>query len=254
MKVAACWLVAAAGLLAAGPAFETAVIRSNKSGERGFGLAPPRDGRFIARNAPLDALIREAWHLQSFQLSGPPWLSSERFDITAKTGGDRSPRQVMEMLQTLLTERFAMQIHHETKEMAVYHLTAARGGVKMARSVGTCPEKPDPNHPCGGFNIRKTGLLAGYNIGLDQMTEALSFILGRMVIDQTGLEGRFDADIRWTPDEFNQETGLPAPAADLAGQSLFNVLQEKLGLRLQATRGAVDVLVIDRANRTPSEN
>jgi len=162
-----------------------------------------------------------------------------------------------------------MQIHHETKEMAVYHLTAARGGVKMARSVGTCPEKPDPNHsdpnhpdpnrpdpnhPCGGFNIRKTGLLAGYNIGLDQMTEALSFILGRMVIDQTGLEGRFDADIRWTPDEFNRETGVPAPAADPTGQSLFNVLQEKLGLRLQAARGAVDVLMIDHANRTPSEN
>ena len=131
MRLAACWLLAAAALPAAGPAFETASIRPNKSGERGLSLAPPRDGRFTARNAPLDALVREAWHIQSFQLFGPSWLSSERFDIASKAESNRSPRQVLEMLQTLLIERFAMQTHFETKQMPIYQLTVAKGGMKM---------------------------------------------------------------------------------------------------------------------------
>src|SRR5258708_16206495 len=216
----ACALLLAACLQAADPAFETAVVKANKSGDRQFTLGPPSGGRFSTRNAPLAILIREAWHLHDFQLSGPAWLATERYDITAKAEGNPSGRQMLAMLQSLLLERFAMKVHHETREMPVYMLTVARGGLKMVRSEEVCPDKPVPGHPCGGLNIRKTGLLAGYNVRLEQLTEGLGFILGRMVIDKTGLQDNFNVDIRWTPDEFNAETGVTAPSGDGNGPSL----------------------------------
>src|SRR5205085_678634 len=162
--------------------------------------------------------------------------------------------EMMPMLQALLADRFHLKSHHETKELPLYALVIAKDGIRFRKADGECPAAADGKYPCGGFNIRKGGLLTGYKVTIAQMTQALAFIVGRQVSDRTGLSGIYDIDLHWVGDELSQEPGASAPQTDASGPSLFSALQEQLGLKLEAQRGPVELIVIDHAERVPSEN
>ena len=229
-------------------------------------------GTFNADNYPVLGLIAGAYHVQPFQIAGAPgWIESTRYDIIAKPSVNpvKKPttRESMEMdkaemdlmLQSLLEERFQLRLHRETKELPVYALTIARGGLKLQPE--SCTEY-DPNNPpprpapgqkrpdyCGNLSAGGRGPTQKLDAFAITMTQFLGFLPNytkRVVIDKTGFTGKFNAHLEFTPDS--------APAqADNPGPSLFTAIEEQLGMKLESTKGPVEILVIDHVER-PSEN
>lgn len=273
-------LVAVASVLAQvpRPAFEVASVRPNKSGDGMVRLGIEPGGRFTATNVPLRLLIRNAYQVQDFQLvDAPDWIRSERFDIVAKAeadvppgpiGGPPGPMQLM--LQSLLAERFKLVLHTEQRELPIYALVLARSDgrlgsqlrpstvdcvelIKAARGRGGPPPPLAPGErPMCGMRIGP-GQLGGGAIPLDTFSGLLSQFVQRVVVDRTGLSGSFDIDLSWTPDQLPQggppPGAPPLPPIDPNGPSIFTAVQEQLGLKLESTRGPVDVLVIDGVQR-----
>jgi uncharacterized protein (TIGR03435 family) len=268
------------GSTAVGPSFEVASVKTNTSGDQRVMIQTPPGGRFTATNVPLRNLIVLAYRLQNFQLiGGPDWIRSERFDIVAKAEGNLPPftpsgppEPLLGMVRTLLAERFKLVVHHETRELPIYALVVARTDGKLGpqlhpavvdceaaalRARGGPPPGPPPGErPTCGMRIGPGQMMAG-GTPLSQFVNPLSQFVQRTVIDRTGLTGAFDFDLSWTPDQLPQ--GPPPPGApplppiDPNGPSIFTALQEQLGLKLDAQRGPVDVIVIDRAER-PTED
>ncbi len=175
------------------------------------------------------ALIAYAYDVREFQISGGPgWLGSEEYDIVAKPDGDVGGDKVLAMAKSLLAERFKLSLHHESKEMPVLALVVAKGGPKLQPAAGHGPEVRGGR---GRFVARNVtmGLFAAQLAGR---------VLDRPVLDRTGIAGEFDITLEWAFD----------PGAD-NGPSIGTALQEQLGLKLEAQKGAVDVLVIDRVER-----
>jgi uncharacterized protein (TIGR03435 family) len=241
------------------PRFEAASIKPNLSKEPGI-MRKPTPGRAFYGNAPVHIIVEEAYSTRPDRiLNYPAWVDNEKFDITATYSPDQQ-RQVRQMLQTLLEERFALRVHREMREMAVYELVKARAdgqlGPRMRPSTANCVPQPGERSPCtlmiqeGRF--RGTG--TGWGNG-----EVLSLNIGvwdRPIIDRTGLSGAFDIDLEWTPDpgqSRSTDSAARAAAAVAAtpGErtSIFTALQEQLGLRLQPTRASLEVLVIDKLER-----
>jgi uncharacterized protein (TIGR03435 family) len=225
------------------PSFDVAAIKVNKSGNSSWGSNTGRGGRLTVTNETLLDLIREAYVLQDFQVvGGPGWLSGDRFDIAAKADGNPSDDQMKLMLQSLLAERFHLVVHDETKDLPVYALVRARADGKLGPSLTVSDAEcggPAPRpRPCG-LHINtgpKGATIVAVATSMARLAASLSSQLHRIVLDRTVLAGGFDIDLRWTPET----------AADTSGPSLFTAVQEQLGLKLESTRGPVDVLVIDR--------
>lgn len=176
------------------------------------------------------------------------------------------------MLRVLLMDRFQLTIHRGEKELPIYALVMAKKGKLgpglMKSKEGSCTPfdpsrqtlRPEPGAAprlfCGTMSQNPRGL-AAFTVPIAKLIQMLSSTLGRAVIDKTGLTGNFDIRMDWTPDEtqaFQFPPDAPKPAlSDLAGPSLFSAIQEQLGLKLESSRGPVDVLIIDRAEK-PSEN
>jgi uncharacterized protein (TIGR03435 family) len=216
------------------PQFEVASIKLSAPGARGPTIYNPTRGRFAIDAITTKGLIAYAYDVRDFQISGgPAWLGSEQYDIVAKPEGDASGEKILAMARSLLTERFNLTVHHESKEMPVLALVAAKGGPRLHRSEGA--GGPEVRGGRGRLFARKVtmGLLAAQLAGR---------VLGRAVLDRTGIAGEFDVDLQWTPDE------SPDP-----GPSIFIALQEQLGLKLETQKGVVDVLVVDHVER-PSAN
>jgi uncharacterized protein (TIGR03435 family) len=269
------------------PVFEVASVKANKSGDNRIGLGFQPGGRFRATNVPLRELISAAYGtpqpLPAFQISGgPKWIESERFDIVAKAAGDPQPGpngpppEMFLMLRSLLAERFQLVVHRESKELPIYTLVMARSdgklGPQMHASATDCaalmsamrarggppaPPAPGERMPCGMRMF--PGNLSGGASTTAQLTNVLARFVSRTVVDQTGLTGAFDLDLQWTPDQMPQGRGDPPPGApplpaiDPNGPSIFTAVQEQLGLKLESTKGPVDVLVIDRVEH-PTED
>jgi uncharacterized protein (TIGR03435 family) len=223
--------------------FDVVSVKANKSGEDGlrFDVQP---GRLVAVNMALKQFIRAAYTLQLYQIANAPgWVDSERFDITAVTSrnlatptvwtpGRFAPLQLM--MQSVLADRFKMIAHMERRDGPTYSLVLrSRDSSKLVPGEGACP-------PNCGMKIG-AGSLSARNIPLAQFAELLSQQTGRLVTDSTGLTGGFDFEVHWTPESAQQSTA-DAP-------SLFTALQEQLGLKLEAARGPVDMLVIDHIER-----
>jgi bla regulator protein blaR1 len=257
--------------------FEVASVKPNKSGEPFVRLGIQPGGRYTATNVPLRLLIRNAYQIQDFQLIGAPdWVSSDRFDIVAKAEGDVPPSPpggppgpIQFMLRALLAERFNLKVHSEQRELPIYALVVARNDGKLGaqlrpaavdcaavmagRRGGPPPAPPQPGErmPCG-MRIGP-GQLTGGSLPVSQIANTLSPFVGRVVVDRTGLSGNFDFDLTWTPDQIPQ--GPPPPGApqlppiDPNGPSILTAVQEQLGLKLDSTKGPVDVLVVDRVAR-----
>lgn len=225
-------------------------------------------GRVHATSMTLKFLVEMVYHVQDFQVSGgSPWLASLRYDIEAKTDAPAKESEVSGMLQQLLADRFQLVFHRETRELPVYALILARKDGKLGPGTveskeGSCTP-PDPAQlsdasgkpNCGqGWGNART--LRSSSVQMDYLATSLSRLLGAKVIDQTGLTGKYDITLDWTPDE-RIAFSLPPNAAKAAAESglpdLFGALQQQLGLKLVSHKESVEVLVIDHAEK-PSEN
>jgi uncharacterized protein (TIGR03435 family) len=200
-------------------------------------------------------MIAESYgHLLTYQIVGAPsWLNSEHFDIEARAEGNPAEDRIMLMVQSMLEDRFQLKIHHETRELPVFILTAAKGGLKVqAPRNGSCVAADPFQAPVGGVrNYCGNNLLRyqGANVAWDAMgidmagaAKILSSALHRAVIDKTGFTGKFDVHVKWTAD---RSTAGITDAAESAEPAVFTVLNVELGLQLKAGKGPVDVLVID---------
>jgi uncharacterized protein (TIGR03435 family) len=287
--------------------------------------APPVDGRLMIRmggdpgrldynNVSLKDLIRQAYGVKDYQISGPDWMASTRFDVVAKLPADTPRSKVPEMLQALLAERFKVTIHRETKELPMYALVVGKNGPKMKESEvdpnapppdgGPGPGGPSANGgpgPAGGaagggvrmskdgtpqfapgpargpmMMMNGRGHVSAKMMNMDSLVNLLARQLDRPVVDQTGLKGNYDFDLDYTPDEGQRGMGFIAgvpppppgggapgggeghvPSAsnpDANGVSLLTAVQSQLGLKLDARKGAVELIVVDNVEKIPTEN
>jgi len=246
--------------------FEVASIKPNKSGDPNVMLMFTPNG-FSATNAPLREIIRLAYQVPEFQMSGgPPWINSERYDIEAKVDSSAAEQlrhldqdQHRQMLQSLLEDRFQLKVHQETKELPVYALLVGKNGPKLHEA------KPDDTYPDGikdeagvgraGLMRMGPGRIKAQGLPMATVVRLLSQQLGRTVLDKTGLMGNYDIELQWTPDNIPASMIGPdgKPTPEISGPSVFTAMQEQLGLKLESQKGPVEVLMINRVER-PSEN
>lgn len=254
------------------PAFEVASIRRNTSGTGMVSMNMAPGGRMNFVNVAVRQLIVRAYEVQPFQvIGGPDWLTNERYDIIAKAEGDASPAQLNLMLQQLLADRFKLVVRRETRELPVYYLVQARDdgrlGPALKPAAVECgpqgrgrPGGPPAAAPGAGAGrggpgagcqmMIAAGRLQAGGQPMSQFASVLANQVGRPIIDKTGLTGGFDIELSWMPEGRGNPVGpLPngvqLPAIDPDAPSLFTAVQEQLGLKLEAGRGPVEVLVID---------
>jgi uncharacterized protein (TIGR03435 family) len=233
------------------PSYEVASIKVDPNWDE------TPDGLMIS-NVMLELLIREVYGIQSYQIVGAPeWVSQEEYDISARIDEAETRRLRMLtkeqaraerrlMLQALLADRFQLAVHRETKEGQVYALVVAKNGPKFKEA--TPPTPPGMPIDMGG------GLLTFRGESIATLARLMAQVIGRPVLDRTGLTGKYAFTLKWTPDEFD----LPASATQADGSSteptsIFTVIQDQLGLKLESTKGPVEYLVIDHVSR-PSPN
>jgi uncharacterized protein (TIGR03435 family) len=211
------------------------------------------NNRFVCKDYTLKLLIAAAYELNSAEVSGgPSWLESDHFDIAAVTPGDVRPThdEQMAMLRNLLADRFKLTFHRESKEFSIYELSVAKGGSKLKAS-SAAPDDP-PQTISTVYPHRM--LMPARNAAMSDFVSVLQrAILDRPVVDKTGLKGRFDFDLEWAPDETQFGGAISAAPEDSPSAPLFSAIQQQLGLKLTATRGPVDTLVVDKVEQ-PSAN
>jgi uncharacterized protein (TIGR03435 family) len=211
-------------------------------------------GTFTASGTTLKVLVQQAFGVRDFQISGgPSWVNTERWDLKAKPDGPAGqipPAQLQPMLRGLLEERFQLQTHRESKEMPVYELILAKGGSKL---------QANRSEPGPGIRMGR-GELTGKKVTVALLMQVLSQQVGRTIVDKTGLTGEYDFSLNWTPEvgqgggQFGSNAGGPTPPPPSGdGATIFTALQEQLGLKLEAAKGPVEMIVIDKAER-PSDN
>jgi|HubBroStandDraft_6_1064221.scaffolds.fasta_scaffold645643_1 uncharacterized protein (TIGR03435 family) len=258
------------------PTFEVATVKQNKGGDTNGMLRTLPGGRVSATNMPLRPVITYAYQLAQYQLiGGPNWLTTDRYDIVAKlednptqalpTAGQPDP--MMLAMRNLLADRFKLKLHRESREMDIYALVMAKPGggpgpnlkqttqdcaaMAAAARRGGPPPAPSANGvpPCGiqigPGRIRFGGLPAS-------MMPSAFGQSGRMVVDRTGLTGSWDFELNFAPEGRGAPAGVDTPAPSDA-PSFFTAIQEQLGLKLESTKGPVDVIVIDSIEK-PTED
>jgi uncharacterized protein (TIGR03435 family) len=228
----------------ANPTFEVATIKASRPDEHGPRY-DFRSRRFSVIHASLSDLLKFSYGLQQSQIAkAQDWVNSESYDISAKPDGEGEPsiKQWESMVKKLMADRFQLKFHFEKREQAVYVLTVARTGPKLTRS------ESDPS-ASGGMGFGPPGNFGATNATMADVAEALGQgVLNRPVEDQTGLTGRFNLRLTWTPDGLATATENPNALPDF-----FTAIKEQLGLKLVSTKAPVDVLVIDHVER-PSPN
>jgi uncharacterized protein (TIGR03435 family) len=223
--------------------FEVTSVKPNTSGISNA-IPPSRsNGSYSASNVALKSVIANAYEVRIFQIQGgPDWLGSERFDIIARGREGTPDRLRPAMLRTLLAERFKLVAHFETKEQQVYALTLLGGDGRLGPQLK--PAAP-ASGPSSGFPMASVSNGAARINGRASMDTLAILLTGSVfnqhVINRTRLVGEFDVDLRFTPDL--------SPGASPEFPSIFTAVQEQLGLKLEASRGPVDVLVIDSVER-----
>ena len=233
--------------------FEVASIKPANPETRGYSLVSTPGGKVVGANMSLKLLIAEAYHVPDFLVfGGPSWIESEKFDLNASAGRETKPGELRVMLQALLADRFALKIRHEQKELPVYVMTKAKKGDAWgpelhSADAGDCANKKS----CGGLSVSNRSRIFGQKAPIEQLPEMLRWIMGRPVIDETGLKGLFDIDLNWTPDQ-SQARSSDAPK-ETDGPSIFTAMQEQLGIRLESRKRSIDVLIAEHAEK-PSAN
>ena len=231
----------AAAQTGAPPAFDSASVKPNRTGG-GHSSSHTRPANVQMENMSLFSIIAMAYEIKDYQLEGPPWLPSERFDIVAKAPVGTSEKLLPAMMQTLLAERFKLETHTETKEFPVYGLVVMKGGIKV------------PTVEPGGSGMDtssddKGGVMKGTKVTMPRLAEWTSHYVDRPVIDMTGLTGAYDLTLN-----FSRES----PRADSDNAPKYPIvplaLQEQLGLRLEKRTAPIKMVIVDRAEKVPVEN
>ena len=262
------------------PKFEVASVKSGdrrasgSAGAKSDGGSGPSPGfevqprRFVATNANLFTLVVKAYGLNSFRpmmrdtcillSGGPDWIRRDGFDVAAKMPGDSPHYTLMQfqngqapelqrMLQALLAERFRLRVHRENRQLPVFALTVGNKGPKFKKAEGS--ERPlvafGPPAQVNGEDMVK---LIVQNSSIQQLTDLLSAFMDRPVLNQTGLTDKYDFTLA-----YGTNTDVPGTMTAVTGPGLFTAFQEQAGLKLEATRGSVEVLIIDHVEK-PSAN
>lgn len=273
------------------PKYEVATVKPTTAVDNRFRLIMTPDGVSL-EGVPIQLLLQQAFGVENDRIFGAPgWVESKRYSIEAKVSPEDAPKldklkmdQRNAMMLPLLQERFGLKFHHESRELPTYALVIAKGGSKLKESSvpvafpsGTpgAPAGPastggpgapggPPRDPVGnrGMIRMSPGGIEAQGGSTDFLSHALSRIVGRTVVNKTGLAGNYDFSLNWTPEEGIQRDpagrleGGPARAdapVDASGPTIFTALEEQLGLKLQAEKGKVDVIVIDHID-LPTEN
>jgi len=257
--------------------FEVASVKANKSGEGGGNLRGAPGGRVMATNMPVRPIITFAYQLAQYQLvGGPAWLQTDRYDLIAKMDGTAdatpaapgatAPSPMQLALRHLLEDRFKLRVHHETREIDIYALVMAKPGgspgpglrpttVDCAALIDAAtrqPGPPPPNQPFCGIGLGPGRLRFG-GLQASAFAQAFTGPAGRMVVDRTGLTGGWDFELTFAPENRSGPPGADAAPVDPNAPSFFTAIQEQLGLKLEPTKGPVDVLVIDSVEK-PTED
>ena len=211
-----------------------------------------RGGRYDVRTASMVDLISAAYGMDGEKVQGgPSWLDTDRFDISAKAPANTSPETVKLMLQTLLADRFKLKIHTDSKPMPAYVLTLGKGKPKLKESDGSANSRcqGQPQNPQPG--AVPYNMVSCRNRSMEQLAQDLRNMAGAYlsnpVVDQTGLKGTWDFDLKWTG-----RNQLAAAGAD--GISIFDAVEKQLGLKLEPQKVATPVIVVDSVNQKPTEN
>jgi uncharacterized protein (TIGR03435 family) len=202
--------------------------------------------RFVMVNRTVEGMLLFAYGMQRVQIVGAPhWIETERWDVQGlpNVPGHPSLKQMQSLTRKLLEERFGLKAHRETKELAVYAITLGKGGEKIAPSAGDPNGTPSENENSNGgvVTMRMT------NMSIGEFAPDLAYFLDRPAVDQTGLAGRYDFQLKWTADESK------APADGSAPPGMFTAIQEQIGLKLESVKAPAGVLVVDAVER-PSAN
>jgi uncharacterized protein (TIGR03435 family) len=231
------------------PAYEVVSVKPSQPGCGGMSQAAP-PGRYEAHCVTVRMLIHNAYDVRSFDdypAGLPGWADSAPFDIEAKADSDTATAMQLlstnqrgklnnQMLQALLVDRFKLRIHYETRIQSIYQFVIAKSGPRLK-------EWPAARKPRGpSWSDNQISIKGG---GMDKLVMCLSDVLSRKIVDNTGLTGNYDIELKWTPDD---QQGKPD-----AGPTLFTALQEQLGLKLDTAKGPVNTLVVDHIEK-PSEN
>ena len=223
-------------------AFDVASIRPSKYVGEGLDRdkieAAP--GKLTIRNGSLSSCIQWANSVQSYQISGPEWLGSQRFDITAKTSDSAVEAQLRLMLQTLLKERFKLATHREKRELPVYVLSVAKSGHKLHPAEGEGDSSLTPSR----------SQVVAKRMSMSKYADLLSGPLRTPVVDMTGLKERFDFKVDLEPYLVPDAEGRRPEVAE----AMRAAFQDQLGLKLERRKSEVEILVIDHAERVPTEN
>lgn len=259
------------------PSFEVATVKRNVALEGGRRIADQPGARFIANRATLRMLMGFAgWGNQI--VNAPAWLDSDLWDVEAKAAeGTVLPSRriasfdalspLAPMVQSLLEEHFHLKLHYETRELPVFDLTLAKGGptVKLSEDQSP-PVLPEPGiaRPQAGAPIPRGAMSMGRGDFSSTATSIPDFVrilsalyVHRTVIDKTGLKGLYDFKLTWTPDGTsgggiigtNNPVAVPTSEPDPSAVSIFTAIQEQLGLKLESSKGPVQVIVIDHIER-----
>jgi uncharacterized protein (TIGR03435 family) len=275
-KFSVCALLLASVLASAAQVQVSTVKLSTGAGGTSVSMAPHE---LIFRNATVRYMVQMAYRVRDFQIAGgPAWIDSDRYNVTIKMDNwTRETREQMiaPALQTLLKDRFKLSIHRVMNDLPIYSLTVSKYGLRLPRSKATCTKfdwgrdavQRSPEH-CGGIeagpNLRLNHTLdaAGMSIsGPNGLIVVLSRELNRDVIDKTGLTGFFDIHLEWNREITARSIGSDgrvdpsrlAASTDDESPSIFMAVEDQLGLRLDSSKGPVEVIVVDRAEK-PSEN
>jgi uncharacterized protein (TIGR03435 family) len=250
--------------------FDVISVRPSDPGSQGVRIRLTPDG-YMMQNIPVDFLLREGLQLSPDQVAGEPqWARSQGWNISAKVAAEDVPAlgqmnfdERRRMFIKVLTERFGLKYHTEQRELPVYALVPGKGGPKLTASTHV-PDESQPGKGAAGKLMMGPGRVSGEGTTMQFLADALSRQLGRAVKDKTGLAGRYDFTLTWTPEAGSgsgagdrpggPESAGGGPTLDPgSGASLFTAVQEQLGLKLEPQKAMVDVVVVDSVEK-PAEN
>ncbi len=242
------------------PEWDVALVKPHPAEDRTMSWQMTKDGLSLI-NLPLEQMLCSAWDLKPYQIEGlTGWMKSSTFDLTAKVSGENvaaynklNTAQRRQMLQNLLTERFQLKTHLETRTLPTYDLVIDKSGSKLKPTTALIPpsaeeQKAHPDKYKRGSMTMGPGMFEATGVSVRSLASQLANAVSKPVHDATGLTGSYDINLHYRPDDGASATGDASDAP-----SIFSAVQEQLGLKLVPTKGPVEILVVDAAQKPEAD-